>query len=171
LADTHLGNHLEIRYTHVRTLIKESVRTDSRPLVRRARLDDAGVIATLISDLGYETTPEAMSRRLDTLSRDANYVAYVAEMSGSVVGVAGGVVEHRFEKDGLNARLLVISVTSTSRGHGVGRMLVHAVEEWARERGASEIVVHSGRHRVDAHRFYEREGYGGIGLRFVKLLT
>jgi GNAT superfamily N-acetyltransferase len=144
---------------------------DPQPIIRQARRDDARVMADLVSDLGYVTTPEAMGRRLDTLLSDGNYAAFVAELSGAVVGVAGGVVEHRFEKDGLNARLLVISVSTASRGRGIGRLLVHAVEEWARARGASEIVVHSGKHRVDAHRFYEREGYGGIGFRFVKPLA
>jgi GNAT superfamily N-acetyltransferase len=145
--------------------------SDPEPRVRNARIDDAPLVAPLMTALGYETSADQMTARLNTLLADPNYVALVVEMGGTVTGMAGGVVERCFEMDGLTGRLLVISVADAVRGQGVGRFLVRAVEDWARARGASEIVVHSGLHRVDAHRFYEREGYGRVGLRFVKRLT
>jgi hypothetical protein len=33
------------------------------------------------------------------------------------------------------------------------------------------MVVHSGEHRNDAHRFYERQGYRNTGRRFIKFFT
>lgn len=49
-------------------------------------------------------------------------------------------------------------MTSSRRSEGVGRLLVDAATEWARERGCTHLELASGAGRVDAHRFYRREG-------------
>ena len=41
---------------------------------------------------------------------------------------------------------------------GVGRALLAAASDWARERGCTHLALSSGPGRKDAHRFYEREG-------------
>ena len=45
------------------------------------------------------------------------------------------------------------------RSTGVGALLVHRAEQWARERGFDAILVRSQIMREAAHRFYLREGY------------
>jgi PhnO protein len=54
----------------------------------------------------------------------------------------------------------------SQRGIGA-RLLAHA-ESWLRAREAVTSIVNSSTHRVDAHRFYRREGYQAIGWRFQK---
>jgi len=53
-----------------------------------------------------------------------------------------------------------VSVDPTRRGHGVGRDLVRAAEEWLAARDVIDIhlTVRSG--NTDVVRFYERIGYG-----------
>jgi GNAT superfamily N-acetyltransferase len=63
--------------------------------------------------------------------------------------------------------LLVLSVSATSRGSGIGAQLVAALERWAVSRGAHDIIVNSAFHRSRAHAFYERLGYAGTGVRLV----
>ena len=52
----------------------------------------------------------------------------------------------------------------TSRSHperrsaGIGKALLDAARDWARERGATHLELDSAETRPDAHRFYEREG-------------
>ena len=49
------------------------------------------------------------------------------------------------------------SVAPTRRSLGVGKALLDAAKDWARERGATHLELDSGDTRTDAHRFYERE--------------
>ena len=144
---------------------------DPEVLIRTARVDDAPAIGELITRLGYATSSVQMAARLRTLLAHPDYRGVVGEVGGAVVGVAGGVVEHCFEMDGRAARLLILSVAPSYQKRGIGHLLVREIENWARDCGATEIVVHSGLHRTDAHRFYERVGYGGMGRRFVKRLA
>ena len=44
------------------------------------------------------------------------------------------------------------------RSRGIGRGLLDAGKSWARARGATHLELDSAEARVDAHRFYQREG-------------
>ena len=145
--------------------------TEQRMHIRDATVDDATVIGELITELGYPTTAEAMRERLRSIVTDSNYLTLVAERDHEVVGVIGGTTGHYYEKDGIYARLLVLSVSSRSRGSGIGAQLVAALERWAASRGARDIIVNSAFHRTRAHAFYERLGYVGTGVRMVKTLA
>jgi GNAT superfamily N-acetyltransferase len=46
------------------------------------------------------------------------------------------------------------------RAHGIGGLLMAAAETWARRHGLTHIELSSNSDRVDAHRFYERRGFG-----------
>ena len=140
-------------------------------VVRDAALSDAEPVAELITQLGYPTTPAEMAQRFAGLLADPGYATFVAEHRSSVIGVVGGAIARYYEKNGLYARLVVLAVSEKSRGLGVGASLVRAIEHWAIERGTVEILVNSGSHRVDAHRFYQSHGYRQTGIRLVKGLT
>jgi GNAT superfamily N-acetyltransferase len=51
-------------------------------------------------------------------------------------------------------------VDKDRRSEGIGGLLMAAAESWARERGLTHIELSSNSGRVDAHRFYERHGFG-----------
>lgn len=55
-------------------------------------------------------------------------------------------------------------VDPASRGSGVARALLRALEETARSRGAVRLVLETGTLQPDAVRFYSREGYEAIPL-------
>ena len=124
-----------------------------------------------MSQLGYPTSSVEMRERLAAILPDSDYVTFVAEYQKEVVGVIGVGVNHYYEKNGVYGRLLALVVDEKWKGHGIGASLVVEGERWLKEREVSSIVVNSGRQRSDAHRFYERLGYEGTGLRFVKLLS
>jgi GNAT superfamily N-acetyltransferase len=138
--------------------------------IRDAVMGDAGQIAELITELGYPTTPEAMRDRLALILADPRYATFVADRGGSVLGVAGCALGRYYEKDGLYSQLVVLAVSSSARGEGIGARLVETIEAWSSSKGARDVIVNSGLHRVDAHRFYERCGYSRTGFRFVKQL-
>ena len=139
--------------------------------IRHLMIDDAEPVAQLITELGYPTASESMKARLESILTDSNYATFVAETGGTVVGVAGAVLDRYYEKDGIYSRLAVLVVSSAAQGLGIGGRLVEAVERWSASQGAREVIVNSGLHRVEAHGFYERCGYSRTGFRFVKLLN
>ncbi|WP_226537395.1 GNAT family N-acetyltransferase [Fictibacillus halophilus] len=53
-------------------------------------------------------------------------------------------------------------VDTEYRGKGIGSHLMRKAEEWAIEKGYSEIRLRSGGHRKEAHDFYKRIGYKNI---------
>ena len=139
-------------------------------VVRRALASDAAALATLVGVLGYPAEPDAMPTRLAALRESGHAVALVAELGGVVIGLATAHVITTIHGSSPVALLTALVVAESARGHGAGRQLVAAAEEWARENGASRIAVTSGAQRTDAHRFYERIGYARTGGRFGKLL-
>jgi GNAT superfamily N-acetyltransferase len=139
--------------------------------IRSATLADASVLATLVTALGHPTTAGEMAGRLAAILARTEYATFLAELDGTVVGMAGAMMAHFYEKNGSYARLVALVVDPAHRGSGVGERLVQAVERWGTQQGACEVVVNSAEHRSAAHRFYERAGYRVTGLRFVKALS
>ena len=141
-----------------------------RPTIRAAMLSDHSQLAMLVTALGYPTNATDMKARLEGLFADPSYSTLVAELGGTVVGMAGACIARFYEKNGVYARLCALVVSGEQSGHGVGAALVRAVEKWGAERGASEIFLNSGVQREGAHAFYEKLGYRATGVRFSKEL-
>jgi GNAT superfamily N-acetyltransferase len=139
-------------------------------IVREVEKKDSGVLAKLMTELGYPTSTEGMGRRLAEISADPSYCALVAEKDGRVLGMVGLHVERYYEKDGSCARIISLVVGSEHRGEGVGRVLISAGEDWAREKGARDVMLTTHKRRAGAHDFYRSVGYEATGYRFYKEL-
>jgi GNAT superfamily N-acetyltransferase len=57
-----------------------------------------------------------------------------------------------------------------ARSRGYGSALLEWLAEFGRARGAGQLHLDSGKQRVDAHRFYEREGLEASSLHFRRSL-
>lgn len=128
-------------------------------IVREARSEDARTIAMLSDALGYPADQGAITTRLERLlgrGRDTVLVAETA--SGQVVGWIHGSEQELLESE-KRCEILGLIVDGGHRGHGVGRALVGAVEEWAARRKLAHVSVRSNVVRAEAHPFYERLGY------------
>jgi GNAT superfamily N-acetyltransferase len=140
-------------------------------VLRAPRADDAPDIASLLAQLGYPASAPEIPERLSAFGASPNAVAWVAELDGSVVGLATGHVIRSLHKSEIVAMLTMLVVDERARGKGVGRMMVQEAEEWAAMRGASAISLTSALRRTDAHDFYRRLGYEHTGVRLAKVLT
>lgn len=138
--------------------------------IRSAGLPDSSAIARLMTQLGYATSADEMKERLLDILLHPDYITYVAELEGEIVGIIGAGISPYYEKDGTYGRLLALEVDEKWRGRGVGALLVAEAERWLQERGVTWVIVNSGSQRSEAHRFYRRLGYRETGLRFVKSL-
>lgn len=59
-----------------------------------------------------------------------------------------------------------LAVDPAQRSQGVGKALLDAAKDWARDRGCSHLELDSGMGRTDAHRFYRREGSASESISF-----
>src|SRR6185312_15915255 len=100
------------------------------------------------------------------LSTDENARAFVAEHAGDVIGLATIHLRFTMNHQSPIAQLTLLVVDEANRARGVGRALVQAAEQFARDRGAKRINLTTALRRVDAHAFYERIGYTHTGRRY-----
>lgn len=133
--------------------------------VRRAGLGDAPAIARLNrEELGYDYPPEKTACKLEAALADPAQLVLAAQSGGEVVGYL-----HLEAYDVLYAEpmanVLGVAVSGACRRQGVGRALLTAGEQWARERGAAAMRLVSGEGRKGAHAFYQSLGYTGNKLQ------
>lgn len=98
---------------------------------------------------------------LDWLEKD-QYTLLVAESYGEPIGYAMisiGDGPATWELGDLTAEIETLSVLEDERGLGVGRALMEAAGNVAREAGARSVAVGVAHTNVDAIRFYERAGF------------
>jgi len=134
--------------------MNDAAQVDVRPIRRQ----DAGAVAELVTQLGYDRTPEQVRRWIDGLDSRPEQAAFVAEFNREVVAWIDVSLEWRLQSEvfGLIGGLVV---RDGVRGAGVGRRLCQRAEDWSREQGAKKIRVTSRSTREAAHRFYLRDGY------------
>jgi GNAT superfamily N-acetyltransferase len=92
----------------------------------------------------------------------------VADDGGEVVGLATLYRDFPSIRHGWRCWLQDLVVTPSRRSQGVGRALLDAATEWARQRGCTYLMLDSGTGRKDAHRFYLREGMTQGSLTFTR---
>jgi GNAT superfamily N-acetyltransferase len=90
----------------------------------------------------------------------------VAEHRGELLGFATAYLELNSVRFGLRCWVEDLAVSPEHRSRGIGKALLDAAKEWARERGATHLELDSGEARKDAHRFYEREQPAWTGLQY-----
>ena len=101
--------------------------------------------------------PERARRALaEAIAAEASAVL-VAEQRGELVGFAAAYLDLESVRFGMRCWVEDLAVSPAHRSRGLGKMLLDAAKEWARERGATHLELDSGEAREDAHRFYERE--------------
>jgi GNAT superfamily N-acetyltransferase len=127
--------------------------------VRRAQPRDYDKMAALAGQLGYQSTGEEIRKRLSHMLDGSQYAVFVAELpGGQIVGWIGAYLFRSVETASY-AEINGLVVERTIRSRGIGKLLLNAVEEWARSIGCDAISVRSNAKRNRAHRFYANNGY------------
>lgn len=130
--------------------------------MRRADVGDAGVIAQLLHDFNREfddpTPPVAtLTERIVQLLHGGDTVILL------VAGAPNGLAVLRFRaaiwSSRLECYLAELYVTPAQRGRGLGRALVQAAIQEARDRGADTIDIGVDEPDLAARRLYESLGF------------
>ena len=123
--------------------------------------------------LGYDFSPEETASQLAKLSQDPHHflLGFEEPSSHDLLGyVHAEVYESLYSKPGFN--ILALAVVPQMQGKGIGKVLLHGLEQEAEKRGYKFIRLNSADHRLSAHAFYERVGYtcDKVQKRFIKLI-
>lgn len=131
--------------------------------IRAASADDVPVLVAsydwLFAPPGSQPPmwdPEKAASRLADAIESSDADILVADNDG-IVGIC--TIYHDIDsvRFGRRAWIEDLAVDGAHRSQGVGKALLDAAKDWARERGASHLELDSSELRADAHRFYERE--------------
>ena len=114
--------------------------------------------------------PERATEALEEAIGSESSIVLVAEHRGELLGFATAYLELNSVRYGQRCWVEDLAVNPERRSEGVGKALLEAAKDWARERGATHLELDSGEQRRDAHRFYEREEPAWRGLQYSWLL-
>jgi len=129
--------------------------------IREAKKDDYTGICLLINkELGYpDVNIDELSFRMEKMNQDDNYHTFVALLDGKIVGFIGTVQGIAFEINSGFIRIIALAISREYQNKGIGSSLLKHVENFAILKGITAFALNSGMKRMDAHMFYERNGY------------
>lgn len=141
-------------------------------IFREFDCDDILEICELINcELGYNAAENDLSLRIKQMQDDKNYCIFVAENNNGVIAFIGIHIGLAFEYLGKIARIIAFAVKREYQRQGVGTKLLQTAESYLKEAHVELIAVNSGLHRIEAHRFYEKQGFYKRGYSFAKTIS
>ena len=126
--------------------------------LRVATLDDLTILVDLEA-LTFPEDPWSPFMLADELSSPASRYWIAMDEAGVPIGYGGVKV------GGDQADVMTIGVAPRARGHGVGRAILDALLEWARQAGAVEIFLDVRPSNEGAIALYNSRGFVEIGRR------
>lgn len=138
-------------------------------VVRRARVDDAEEVFSLVKDFPPEAIPDRQVFQATFASLDdtAGNVLFLAESGGAtVVGYILVSCHPSFVANAPVAWVEEVMVANSWRRTGVGKALMAAAEDWANRLGAAYVALASRRSAP----FYLALGYEDTAAFFKKVL-
>lgn len=122
---------------------------------------------------GASAAPRS-EREVLRLIEHPDIALFVAELDGRVVGQIVARIETVPENTPLVPRRFAkvhdLVVIPEARAQGIGRALVHAVEEWSAARGMASIELTVWEFNGAARRLYEQLGYTTDARRLLRVL-
>ena len=112
-----------------------------------------------------------ISRKIyEAVVKDDNYLILVAKDNDVLMGTAMGVCCKTLALAGKNFLVVEdVVVAQSSKGKGVGRRLLEALDRFAAEKNCAYAILCSSAFRKGAHAFYEKMGYTDDVRGFRKL--
>ncbi|KHD46651.1 GNAT family N-acetyltransferase [Streptococcus hongkongensis] len=143
-------------------------------MIRKFSLTDAIQLQEINNkSLGYSFSLEDCQKRLKSVLENADHIliGYTDDLSNLLVGYCHiQLYQTTYAPTVYN--ILGLAVLPDYQGQGIGRQLISAVEEIAKNNKVNYIRLNSGESRTEAHAFYEHLGYKSDKLqkRFLKEL-
>lgn len=134
--------------------------------IRPANKDDAKHLVSLVSQLGYESSPSQIESRVPTILNQQGHAVWVAEFEGTLIGWIHAFIAYRVESDPF-VEIGGLVVAADFQHKGVGRGLVSAVEHWVHQSDLTTLRVRSNIKRSGALNFYTNLGFEEVKVQRV----
>lgn len=151
--------------------------------IRKAVQEDGVAMLALMPRLAEFEVPEsrnpehlwvhdaAMMRDWIAGKTDGCLMHVAEDEAGAIVGVTMVTLRPELLSHEPSAHLEAIAVAASAEGQGVGQLLLSAAEKDANKRGAKTITLHVFARNTRAREFYERSGYDGELMRYIKPIS
>lgn len=129
--------------------------------VEKIQCEHLAALSELYEELmGQHSHPDRLHDVYRMIERDPNYYLLGAYEDNQLLGSLMGIVCYDLV-EACNPFMVIENVIVSSRAQrkGVGQKLITQIEQIARDRECSYIILVSGGQRKEAHLFYERMGY------------
>ena len=135
--------------------------------IRPATPEDASALVPLIAVLGREVPASDVRELIESDQALRVLVAQDGEAAGApllgVLALTHTRMLHRVQRE---ARITTLAVAAAAQGRGIGRQLVEAAVQQARDWGCGRLELTTGAAREGAQRFYHATGFRQESLRF-----
>jgi GNAT superfamily N-acetyltransferase len=127
--------------------------------IRPMEARDADEVSVLIEQLGYHRDAGEARQWIEWMqTRRDIQIAFVACLGEQVIGWIEISIEYRLQSAPF-ALIGGLVVKEGYRSQQVGLLLCEHAEQWTWEQGLTTLRVTSRSSRIDAHRFYLKNGY------------
>ena len=138
--------------------------------VRRPTPRDEVSVQQLLAQLGYKVGLPQVRIRLQELSSSGHDAVLVADDGNAVLGLVALHWTSMLQHPAPIARITTLVVHEDGRGEGVGRLLVEAGSELAKQAGCGTLELTTALHRTEAHAFYRALRFDNSSLKFSRPL-
>ncbi|MBU2699503.1 GNAT superfamily N-acetyltransferase [Sporomusaceae bacterium BoRhaA] len=136
--------------------------------IRNAKISDWKEIMELLQQLDYSDTDSFLQEKIKTLLDHPDERLLVYEYDEKIVAFISIHFIPQVALKGDFARISYFAVDKKFRSKGIGREIEEHCAYLAEERKCDRIEVHSHSRRVNAHRFYCRQGFVESPKYFIK---
>jgi ribosomal protein S18 acetylase RimI-like enzyme len=155
---------------HVKFEIRDAVPADGEAMLAlMPRLADFDVPASRNPEHLYEDDAKILQRWID--GEEDCLVHIAVDESQGVLGFAMVRLRPELLSHEPSAHLEAIAVNESAEGIGVARALLDVAEHSARKNGAKTMTLHVFASNRRARNFYDRAGYDGELMRYIKDIT
>ncbi|MEO6978029.1 MAG: GNAT family N-acetyltransferase [Mucilaginibacter sp.] len=138
--------------------------------IRKATKNDAAAIRDLLEQLDYPVANGFVEDKLAAIINHPDQVLLVYTLENKVVAFISIHFVPQIAMPGDFAVISYFSVDNDARGKGIGKELEDYCTKLALDRKCDRIQVHCHSRRIEAHKFYERQGYEESPKYYVKKL-
>ncbi|STX42823.1 acetyltransferase [Legionella donaldsonii] len=130
-------------------------------IIRSAARQDATALLPLLKQLGYPQSLEEIENRIALFSEQDGYGIAVAERDKKIIACIAWSTTMIFVSSKVRIHVEGLVVDNQYRGQGIGKKLMHFLEDYARAFCPCIIDLTSGQRRAKdgSHDFYKKLGY------------
>ncbi len=126
--------------------------------IRKATYTDAHSISQLSAQLGYSISEKKTAKKLEQILSADSHCIFIATIENAVIGWLHGFYLPRLTSEPF-AEIAAMVVNEGHRNMGIGKLLIEATKNWAKEKGINRLRVRCNTQRTDTFQFYHNCGF------------